>query len=111
MCDMQGVTGRDSQSWADKPVCLYASFFFHASITIMATVCRFFPSHLVGETSAGWGGPTPALYPKRQTGLSIAYSFGNGVRALHCSMPVSSPIRPMASKFENNSLSQVQRLS
>src|ERR1700757_4313755 len=37
------------------PICCYESFFLSSSITIMATDCRFFPSQLVGETSAGSG--------------------------------------------------------
>lgn len=35
--------------------CSYASFFLYASITIMATVCQFFPSHLVGIIVVGVG--------------------------------------------------------
>jgi len=59
-------------------VCLYASFFLHASITIMATVCRFFPSQLVGvlrpsrKTTRKKNQSLPySLH--RQTGLSIAH--------------------------------------
>src|SRR5579862_6284070 len=76
--------------------CLYASWFLHASITIMATVCRFSPSQLVGEVSAGSRDCQRVLslptHPQRQTGLLIAYLTGAYVHLI-CSMPVFPPFQ------------------
>lgn len=47
--DSDSVSEAFSPVWQNNRVCLYASLFLYASITIMATVCRFFPSHLVGD--------------------------------------------------------------
>lgn len=78
--------------------CLYASLFLHASITIMATVCPFFPSQLTGETSVGPGDCQIALslpnHLQRQKRLSITYFTGEYVH-LTCSKPVFSSIQKL----------------
>ena len=83
------VTDRLFPDIARCAVCLYASFFFHASITLMATVCRFFPSQLVGVSAAESGDHKQAkshpLLHKRQTGLSIAYLTRKAYLLLTCS--------------------------
>ena len=79
---------------------LYARFFLFSSITIMATVCRFFPSQFIGVISAGSGasrqelygkrGASLPLHPQRQTTFSIAYFAGMSFMHLTCSKPVST---------------------
>lgn len=71
--------------------CLYASWFLHASITIMATVCRFFPSQLVGVASTGPGDCQLTLVSSHSftTANTVINSvFGWGVRAPYLLMPV-----------------------
>ncbi len=53
MHEKSAIAGRIRQLRIFNLLCLYASFFLHTSITIMATVCRFFPSQSVGKLRPG----------------------------------------------------------
>jgi hypothetical protein len=93
MHEVEAVTGRVRQLATRKLLCLYARFFLNASIRIMATVCRFFPSQSVGKTSAGPGDPTLARDPERQTRLPKPSLVGDGARAPHLLKAVLSYIK------------------
>ena len=95
--------------WARSAICLYARFILESSITVMATVCRFFPSQSIGDTSASAGNlrPTgfPVLLPERQTGPLAAYSAGTKYVHRTCSKPIfPSPSRQKAGKVMGFSL-------
>lgn len=68
MCRKPTVAELLSPDSAQCSVCLYASLFLHASITLMATVCPFFPSQLVGVPAAESGDykqvKSPPLHPQ-----------------------------------------------
>jgi hypothetical protein len=71
------VTNKLLPVWTHNATSSYSNGFFFASITVMATVCRFSPSQLHGAFGIGSGNHKDAsslpYRAERQSGLSIAY--------------------------------------
>jgi len=107
MCRKPTLTEQFLPDSAPCAICLYARFFLHASTTIVATVCRFFPSQLVGVSAAESGDyqqvKSLPLHPQVANRAIDSIFDGEGVLAPHL-LKCRSPLLLLGWKPEDSKI-------